>query len=365
MEFGVARRDLDPIGVLAEQIDDGRAEEREARRIDEIGERPRRTVEQHDDLDFPAVDAREPFGKAVQREEPEPRGAGEVLVQQIVPVKLGPVQRQQALIGAQSFVFDRALGDGRRRAAGPAKFAGCADYRGDAACMQQFEQMRRDLFVARQIDRKSVESFQVGDPHVAGGREPDPQRPAHWRIGRAIALQRRDVRWNAGQPGVSDRERPQRDVLSAREPAGRALAVGNLRGERGAAREAVAIDEAAFGLSGVQASDRDRRGRRDVVRVDDLEQPFREARKLRIELDLHARGHEAERFDQALDIRVRHFAGLHAEPPCDLRMRMRELGGELAHVNEFLVVVVEQSRVHRRGLVVIVVCAALSRRACP
>ena len=41
------------------------------------------------------------------------------------------------------------------------------------------------------------------------------------------------------------------------------------------------------------------------MRIDDLEQRLREARELGVELQMNARGQEADAFDQPLDVRDR------------------------------------------------------------
>ena len=68
--------------------------------------------------------------------------------------------------------------------------------------------------------------------------------------------------------------------------------------------------------------------RRNVVRVSDFEQTLREVRKLGVELEPHACGHEAERFDQTLHVRIGHLARLKSQTPRDLWVRLRELACE-------------------------------------
>src|SRR4051794_4520641 len=104
--------------------------------------------------------------------------------------------------------------------------------------------------------------------------------------------------------------------------------------------------EVSFGRTGVDPGDRHGWSRRHVVRVDDLEQPFRELRELRVDLDLGAGGHEAERLDQPFDVGIRDLARLHSQARRDLWMLPPKLAGELAHVDQFVVVVFKQSWIH-------------------
>ncbi|SUY26623.1 Uncharacterised protein [Burkholderia oklahomensis] len=345
-ELRLSRRQFDPVHVARKQVDHRRAEQREARCIDDVREPLRRLVEQHDDLDLLAGHAAQPRLESGQCEEVEPPWTGEIFMQQVVPVELRPRERQQALVCAEPFVDDRIDRDGRERLAGRGEFTGRTRNRRDAGCVQQLEEVRGDLVVARQIQRQPVQPLQIGHARVAGRTQPQAQRAAHLRAGRHIAVERGDVGRNARQPRLGDLQRIERHVLAAAELAGGLLAGRHACGKGGAARDAKPVREIAFRAARVKARDRHRRRGRHVVRIKHFQQPAREARELRVELDLHARGHEAERLDQPFDVRIGHFARLHAKAPRDLRVRLRELGGELAHVDQFLVVVVEQSRVH-------------------
>ena len=94
----------------------------------------------------------------------------------------------------------------------------------------------------------------------------------------------------------------------------------------------------SFG-SGCELRDQHRRRRRQVVRVDDLEQRLREARELGVELELHARGQKADALEQPLDVRIGDLEAAHAEPRGDLGKLLRELGAHLAQMLQLEVVV--------------------------
>jgi len=184
--------------VFAEKIDDRRAEQGEARGVDEVRELGRRAVEQHDDFDLATVHPRKALGQTSQREEPEPGWAREVFVQQVVPVKFRPRQRQEILVGAQAFVLHGVFGDRHGWTARCSKLTGRANHGGDCPDMQQLEQVRGDLLITGQIDGETVEPLQVRDPDVTGCREPQPQGAAHLRIGWDISRESRNVWRNAG-----------------------------------------------------------------------------------------------------------------------------------------------------------------------
>ena len=85
---------------------------------------------------------------------------------------------------------------------------------------------------------------------------------------------------------------------------------------------------------------------REVVRVDDLEQPLGEARELGVELELHARAEERGAFEQPLDVGIGDLDALHPQAAGDLGELLGELGSQLAEVAELAVVVVEETRIH-------------------
>ncbi len=89
-----------------------------------------------------------------------------------------------------------------------------------------------------------------------------------------------------------------------------------------------------------------RRSRREIVRVHHLEQRLREARELGVELELHARGHEADAFEQALDVRIGHLQPVHPQPRRNARKLLRELRAHLAQMLQLEVVVLKEPGVH-------------------
>ncbi|MCY1454961.1 hypothetical protein D9M71_720590 [compost metagenome] len=99
----------------------------------------------------------------------------------------------------------------------------------------------------------------------------------------------------------------------------------------------------------MELRDRDGGRGRDVVRIHNFQQSLGESRKLGVQLDLGAGRQETEGLDQALDIGVGDLDTVHAQASGDFRVLSREFAGELAHVDEFPVVVIEQLRIHGLG----------------
>src|SRR5438094_588943 len=96
----------------------------------------------------------------------------------------------------------------------------------------------------------------------------------------------------------------------------------------------------------LELRNRHRRGRRQVIGVDDLEQALCETRELSIELELHPSGQKCGAFEQPLHIGVRNFDSAHAEPPRDLGKLLGKLGPHFSKMRELLVVMADESWIH-------------------
>lgn len=86
--------------------------------------------------------------------------------------------------------------------------------------------------------------------------------------------------------------------------------------------------------------------RREIVRVDDFEQPLRELWELCVELQLNAGGEERRTLHELLDIGVAHLDTVDPETRRELRELPGKLRAHVVQVVEFLVVVPEQTRIH-------------------
>jgi hypothetical protein len=101
----------------------------------------------------------------------------------------------------------------------------------------------------------------------------------------------------------------------------------------------------SFG-SGCSSANQHGRRRRQVVRVDDVEQRLGKAREFGVELELDARRQKRNPFDQPLDVGVGDLEAVHAETRRDLRTLLGELGAHLTQVLQLDVVVLEEARIH-------------------
>ena len=82
------------------------------------------------------------------------------------------------------------------------------------------------------------------------------------------------------------------------------------------------------------------------MRIHHLQQVLRETGKLRVQLQLNARGEERERLQQSLDVGIGAFKRLDAEAARDLRKLPGKLLAGFSNILQFAVVVGEQPRVH-------------------
>ena len=142
----------------------------------------------------------------------------------------------------------------------------------------------------------------------------------------------------------------QRHVVRRPElAAGRVVGTLNRVEGRATRHHASAVCQRRLVRVGMELRDEHRRRRRQVVRIDDLEQRLCEAREFGVELQLHARGEKRRPFDQPLDVGiVDDVDAVHAEARGDLRRLRRELGAHLAQVLELEVVELKEAGVHQR-----------------
>ncbi len=116
------------------------------------------------------------------------------------------------------------------------------------------------------------------------------------------------------------------------EFAGGALAGADQAAQRALPRHDDACCQPAVFQIRLQLHHRHRRQRRQIMRVDHLQQVLGEHRVLRVQLELHARGQKREAFQQPLDIGVGAFERVQAKPAGDLGILARKLRAHVAHV---------------------------------
>jgi tripartite-type tricarboxylate transporter receptor subunit TctC len=105
--------------------------------------------------------------------------------------------------------------------------------------------------------------------------------------------------------------------------------------------------ERAFRGLRVQLHDGHRRRRRQVLRANGLQDVLRQARELRVQLQVDARREKREPLEQALDVRVGALEARQPETRGDLGILLRVLRPHLAHELQFPLVVAQQARVHQ------------------
>ena len=133
--------------------------------------------------------------------------------------------------------------------------------------------------------------------------------------------------------------------------AGCLIALAKLAMQLAVARNHEPLFERALGRIGLKVGHQHRRRRRQIVRVDDLQQMLGESRELVVHLELHPPRQEAETLQQPLDVGISALEPLQPQPPGDLRELAGEFPAQLAQVLEFSVVVFEQTGIHQCSLV--------------
>ncbi len=334
-------RDGDAIAAPLEQVDGRRAVEPELLRVDDPLEIRRGPVEQQHDVErLRACDAQR-FAQLVDREEQESLRKREILVEQPVAVEASRLVREKRL------VLGEAHGTHRRgpqeleplgRALGP------ADNHAAHAARQELVEPRCDVVGAGEMKRQAGHREAV-ERDVARRMEAQAYRALDCPIDRQAVD--RQVGRRPAEHRLGELERPQRHRVRGLELARRLLALGDLAAQDGSTGQQDTRLHVDLGELGRQADDG--RGRRgcQVVRVDDLEQPLREARELRVHLELYPCREERGTFEEALDVGIGDLDALHAEASRDLGKLLPEFRAELPEVAEFAVEVVEEPRVHQ------------------
>ncbi len=197
--------------------------------------------------------------------------------------------------------------------------------------------------VAGQEQVQRVERELVGGER---GGHFEHQADAGARVAILVDAERGEIAGGRHVVRLGQHQRPQGQRVRGAVLAGGLLTGRHLAAQHRVARQFETGGEIRVGEFGLELHHRHRRHRREVVRVDGVQQVLGEARVLAVELELHARGEKGEAFQQPLDVRVRALEALEAEPGGDLRELGRELRARLANELQLAVVVLEQARVH-------------------
>jgi hypothetical protein len=282
-------------------------------------------------------------GPARQVEEQETLREGEVLLQQAVAGEPRQRDRQQCMfvveahglhaVSTQHLLGGRAVGRQHQHT--------------EQVAADQFVQLVRQLVVGA-AEQAQVLQRQSGEVQAGRGLQPDAQASAIF-----APFRHPGQRQVGGMREVGDRrdfQRPQLHVVRGAEPAFGVRTAGGSTAQFAAPWHLGPGRQCRVSQRRLQLRHHHRRRGRQVVRVDDLEQPFGEARKFGVQLELHPGGQEREAFQQAFDIGVADLDAIHAQAGRDLRELLRELGTHLTQVLQFLVVVAKQSRDPSRGV---------------
>jgi hypothetical protein len=295
-------------------------------------------IEQDRDLDFLVGTLAQRGLQAGQRDELEALGEGEVFLQQPVALEAALAAWQQRFFFGEAQRAQRAL---REQAVPRGRTRDGRDQHAFHAAQQAFQDPHRHLVGAAQVQLQGIEG------QVLEGGARAFQAQAHAGLDR-----RRQLHVQAGLGAAVGEEfrfdqldRPQGQVVRAAVLAGGIVALAQHAAHAAPARHQEALLQGRVGQVGLELDHRHRRRGRQQVRVDQFGQVLGKAGKLGVDLHLHARGHEAEAFQQALDVRVGALETVQTKAPGDLR----EFGGELAahftQVLQLLAVIAKETRI--------------------
>ena len=340
--LGLLVADVDPVGVPREQVDGRCAVEREGRLVDERAQSAVRPRQRDRQLDlFPGV-ARQGLLEAGELHEPEALGKGEVLVEQSVAAERARRIRDQRLLPGEADGLDGLAAEPfepRKRTRGR------ADEHAEPASDDQLVELQRDLVAGGQKQTQPVHGDLL--ERVGRGRTQAQTQHRLHRLREGQRVQRKIGR-ERDVPGLDELDGPERQLMGRAELARRHLTARNLSAQRGAPRHREAGGQRAFRHGGRHLDDRHGRRRREIVRIDALEEMLGEARKLGVELEAHPGGEEAEPFQEPLDVRIGHLGRVERQARGDLGERGGELRSHLPHVRELLAVVPQHPGVHQR-----------------
>jgi len=207
----------------------------------------------------------------------------------------------------------------------------------------QLVQLVGDIIASRQIQRQPVERRLR---ELEGGGRPQSNPDAAFDALRDGQRVEREVRGKREVIGRDDLDGPERYVVRSPKLARGDIVSGELALHGAAAGDGEARRQRWFVEVGRELRDQHRRRRREVVRIDRLEQGLREPGKFSIQFEVDPRGQESHAFDQAFDIRVGDFDAGHAQPGGNLRELLGELCAHLVEVLQLEIVVLQESRVH-------------------
>ena len=340
--LGLLVAHVDPVRAPREEIDRWRAVEREDALVDERAQGPIRSRQRDDQLELVPSVARQCLLEADELQKPEALGKREVFMQKPVAAERPRRVRDQRLVPLEAHGLNRSPAEPREPGN---RASGRPDEDAEPAPEDQLVELQRDLVATgeeqiQSVHRDLLEGVRRGraQPQAEHGLD---RLGKTERVERQIGRERRVSR-------LDDLDRPERQLVGRPELARRHLAAGNLPAQHRAPGYREARGERSLGHARRELDDRHGRGRREIVRIDALEEVLGEARELGVELETHAGRQETEPLEQPLDVRIGHLGRVERQARGDLGEGGGELRPHLPHVLQLLVVVAKHAGVHQR-----------------
>ncbi|MND81255.1 hypothetical protein D3C80_730420 [compost metagenome] len=331
---------VDPVDTAREQIDRRSTEGHELLDADAAFQRLVVALEQHDQLQLLPVAT---FYRATQLgelDEQETLRQSEVFLQQAVTLERLRDHRQGCLA-----VIEAARAQGRGRNALDPVAAGLAREHRTGVAQQLLIKAKRQFIGAVEVQRQAAEVERV-ERQLGAGTQGNAQPGAGFRFTGGKAP---EVGCGIAEVfGLGHLQRPQRDRVGTAKFTGRLRIAAKGGAQHAATGQGETSTERTFVRIGLHLHHGHRRRRCQVVRVGDLQQVVGEGRVLGIELELYPCGQVGKTFEQTLDIGVGAVNAGQGQTPGDLRVFPGEFCRAFTDVLQFLVVQLEQARVHGR-----------------
>ena len=352
----------DRVALVREEVHGRRAAELEVLGTDLVGDFQRQVVEQHEQLQRLAHARQRRLVQPPDVHELELVREAEILLQQPVPQVRGGRVLEQALVGREP---DRlhALGPAQHRrsiqvgrrlaraaragrvaraaplaASGPPARAGRPHQHAQRIAQQQLVKAVHQRRLAVEEEAQDAQR-QVAEVLRAQGAQAQAQRRGRARRQAGLAAaEGHDV-------GARQLDRPERHGVGGAEPA--ADAPDGAGVQQRVARHADAGGRLGPVGVGRELDDGGARHRRQVVRVQGVQQRLGQLRELVVQAQLHAGRQHGERLDQALDVRVLALVGLQQQLPGHGGVAGGELRRQPADEPQLPLVVSQQAVPHQ------------------
>jgi hypothetical protein len=216
-----------------------------------------------------------------------------------------------------------------------ARFSGAHQYRSPAAgdlCVQ----IRRQVTDPGQIQRQRV--------HGELGRPKARSHPKHQSQRRSRPLGSAHANGPQGRGpvenlGLTQFEWPQHHVIGQTIFTGAGRIACHHTAQAAVARHRQAGGQRGLAQVRLQLHDCHGRQRRQIARIDHLQQVLGETREFGVELELHARGQKRKPLEQPLDIGIGAFQAFEAQSSGDLRELTRKFRAHVLYMLQLVLVI--------------------------